>query len=74
MLARKWLDANVSCCLALANALSNMLFYFECRPDLPPDSFQLPILSVASEENGRHLIMCSCLIWWLFLLSANFIL
>lgn len=29
MLARKWLNANFSCCLIVSNALSNMLSYFE---------------------------------------------
>lgn len=46
MLARKCLNANVSCYLTVANGIYNMLFYLEIWPDVPLDcplSFQLLI-------------------------------
>lgn len=36
ILARKWLNAEVRCCLLEANRLSDILFYFERGPDFPP--------------------------------------
>lgn len=35
-LARKWLNANVSCGVIEANALSNVPFYFERLHSVPP--------------------------------------
>ena len=34
MLARRWLNANVSCCLMEANWSSGMWFYLEIWPDV----------------------------------------
>lgn len=55
MLARKWLNADVSCCLTEANKLSNMQFYLEKWPDVPQESLSVAG-SIVKQWNDKQFV------------------
>lgn len=56
-LARKCFNSNVSC--YLTEGLSNMLFYFELWPYMPPDCLLSVVCSVADQSVNREVITIS---------------
>ncbi len=63
-LARKWLNANISCCLTVSNGLSNMLFHL-CSMARCPSGFSRSIVFAVAVQSGSGEMIMICQIPYL---------